>query len=92
MTQEQQMTFIDEEGVERLANILFTVDSPDGEHHYTVFTDATDPDQGAFVYEYNDFGEMNIVTDEEALQFVQEVYDALMDEEGLINDDEAEEA
>ncbi len=79
--QENKMTIIDDDGVEREVEIILTFDGTDN-NHYVLFRDPQDPEGSVYPYQYDEeSGEMNVVTDPEALEMCEEVLGAFMDEE-----------
>ncbi|HHT67066.1 MAG TPA: DUF1292 domain-containing protein [Erysipelotrichaceae bacterium] len=73
---ENQMVVVDEEGKERLMEILFTYDNEDREASYVFFYDPEDPEQEVTVMRYYDNGELEDIDDDEEYEEVLEVFNA----------------
>jgi len=70
----------EEDGTQKLMEILFTFEDDSREKSYVVFTDPEDPEGQVFACSYNENGEMEPVEDEDELNMVEEVLGAFMDE------------
>lgn len=73
---ENQMIVIDDEGKERLVEILFTYENEDRETFYVFFYEPEDPEQEVTVMRYYDNGELEGIDDDEEYEEVLEVFNA----------------
>lgn len=79
MTDDNRMTITDDNGQEREVHILSNFDAPDG-RHFVLFEDPSNPDAGVYAYQYDDDGNMDVVTDEKDLEMCEEVLGAISDQ------------
>ncbi|WP_423362965.1 DUF1292 domain-containing protein [Mycoplasma sp. P36-A1] len=89
--QAEIITLIDDEGNEKDYAILFTFESPETEKSYVFYYDADleDADENeeiefeVYVSSYDDDNNIYPVTDETELDMIEEVYNTMVDEQGL---------
>ena len=76
---EKQITIMDEDGNERVMEILFTYEHPERKKKYVFLYEKDNPDE-VIAMEYNDNGELLEIESEEEYEEVEEVFNAFNDE------------
>jgi len=76
---EKQITIMDENGNERVMEILFTYEHPERAKKYVFLYEKDNPDE-VIAMEYNDNGELLEIESEEEYEEVEEVFNAFNDE------------
>ena len=76
---EKQITIMDEDGNERVMEILFTYEHPERKKKYVFLYEKNNPDE-VMAMEYNDNGELFEIESEEEYEEVEEVFNAFMEE------------
>lgn len=77
-TMEETLTIIDEEGIEREMNILFTFAMEDSGKNYVLYYDPQQPQGDVFVSSYTEEGQLFPIEDEEEWDMVEEVFNTFM--------------
>lgn len=76
---EKQITIMDEDGNEKVMEILFTYEHPERKKKYVFLYEKDNPDE-VIAMEYNDNGELLEIESEEEYEEVEEVFNAFNDE------------
>ena len=76
---EKQITIMDEDGNERVMEILFTYEHDERKKKY-VFLYEKDSPEDIIAMEYNDNGELFEIESDEEYEEVEEVFNAFMEE------------
>jgi uncharacterized protein YrzB (UPF0473 family) len=80
----------DDQGRQRLVQVLARFSSPDHKKNFVLFTDVQDPDHPVYAYQV-DGPDMTAVSDPEDLEQCEEVLAALQEELDLGGEEEEEE-
>ena len=72
---EKEITIMDEDGNERVMEILFTYEHPERKKTYVFLYEKNNPDE-VIAMEYNDKGELFEIESEEEYEEVEEVFNA----------------
>ena len=76
---EKQITIMDDEGNQRIMEILFTYEHEERGKKYVFCFEKGNPEE-IMVFEYTDAGELFEVTDDEEYEEVEEVFNAYIEE------------
>ncbi len=81
INKDKMMLIEDENGNEVEVEILFTFESEDYKKQYVVFVDPQSTGEEAFVYAYDENGNLFEITDSKEFEMIDEVLGAYLDEE-----------
>ncbi|NCB33020.1 MAG: DUF1292 domain-containing protein [Erysipelotrichia bacterium] len=77
MNDSNRMTITDENGNEKVMEIILTFDSDDGSRHFVLFKDPSEnKEESVYAYSFDDDGNLDQVIDEEELEMCGEVLSA----------------
>lgn len=69
-----RMTITDENGNEKVMEIILTFDSDDGSRHFVLFKDPSEnKEESVYAYTFDDDGNLDQVTNDEELEMCSEV-------------------
>ena len=84
----KKLTIIEEDGVEKEMEILFTFENDENNKSYVLFTDPQDEEGEVFACSYDDLGNLEYITDESEYAVIEEVFNTFVEElQGEDNED-----